>query len=39
MEMDSNKAKLGLAGCYKLKYGEERPAADKDVNWDGYDGY
>lgn len=31
---DSENPKLTLADCYKAKYGEQRPAADK--NWDQY---
>ena len=31
---DSENHQLSLADCYKVKYGEQRPAADK--NWDQY---
>ena len=32
--MNEDRARLGLAACYKAKYGEQRPAADKD--WENY---
>ncbi len=35
-EMDSRKAQKGLAGCYHAKYGDDRPAVDKEIDWGGY---
>ena len=35
-EMDSDKAQKGLAACYHAKYGNDRPAVDKDIDWGGY---
>ena len=35
--MDETKGRLGLAACYKAKYGYDRPAADSTVNWDRYE--
>jgi hypothetical protein len=34
--MDPAKARKGLAACYHEQYGDDRPAVDKDINWDGY---
>ena len=35
-EMDSSKARKGLAACYHAKYGDDRPAVDKEIDWGGY---
>ena len=35
-EMDFRKAQTGLAACYHAKYGDDRPAVDKDIDWGGY---
>jgi hypothetical protein len=34
--MNSSKARIGLAACYRAKYGRERPAVDKEIDWGGY---
>ena len=34
VDIEDPKSRISLAECYKAKYGEQRPAADKD--WDQY---
>ena len=34
LETDVGKSRLGLQECYRRKYGEDRPAADRSEDWD-----
>ena len=34
LEMDVGKSRLGLQECYRRKFGEDRPAADRSEDWD-----